>query len=86
MALMALIMIGMTLGWLASILARTESARQILSQMGLGLVTALVAGLLVNHGTILGGLSWIALGASVGACILVLAGYHLISARRRSEA
>ena len=86
MALMALIMIGLTLGWLASIMARTEAAGEILRQMGAGLAASLVAGLMVNQGTILGGLSWVALGASVGACTVVLVLYHLIRARTRSEA
>ena len=38
MALFVLIILGLSLGWFSSILARTESAGAILRQMGVGVV------------------------------------------------
>lgn len=85
MALILLIILGAMLGWLASILARTEDAGDILRQMGLSLVGSLIAGLIANSGTVLGGLSLIALGAASAASVLVLVLYHTVL-RKSSEA
>ena len=84
MALLVLIIAGALLGWLASILARNESAGEILRQIGIGMVASLVAGLFVNSGTVLGGLSLMALGAGAGAAIVLLLAYHALL--RRSQA
>ena len=84
MALILLIILGAMLGWLASILARTEQAGEILGQMGLSQLASLIAGLIANSGTVLGGLSLMALGAASAAAIAVLVLYHTVF--RRSEA
>lgn len=84
MALILLIFLGAMLGWLASILARTEQAGEILGQMGLSLLAALIAGLIANSGTVLGSLSLLALGAASAASVLVLVLYHTVL--RRKEA
>ncbi|WP_298471101.1 hypothetical protein [uncultured Erythrobacter sp.] len=84
MALMVLIVLGALLGWMASILARTEEPGEILRQMGLSLLAALIAGLIANQGTVLGGLSLIALGAACAAALVVLVLYHAVL--RKSEA
>ncbi|MEM7666772.1 MAG: hypothetical protein AAF250_13025 [Pseudomonadota bacterium] len=84
MALLVLIVIGALLGWVASIITRTEAPREVLRQIVLGLFSALVAGLIVNQGTILGGLSLLALGTAIAAAIAMLVLYH--GAFRRSEA
>ena len=76
MALTVLIVIGALLGWLASIMARTEAPAAILRQIGIGLVASLAAGLFMNNGTMLGGLSLIALGAGISAAVVLLALYH----------
>lgn len=77
MALILLIVIGASMGWLASVIARTEEPGAILRQIGVGLVASLLIGLLTNAGTILGGLTAIALGASFAASALALVGYHV---------
>ncbi|MFU7526919.1 hypothetical protein [Qipengyuania sp. ASV99] len=84
MALLLLIVIGLSAGWFASILARDEASGEILRQMGAGLAASLLAGLMVNSGTVLGGLSLFALLAAIAASAAVLAGYHAIM-RRRTE-
>lgn len=82
MALLVLIVLGATLGWLASIIARTEAPGQILRQVGLGLVAALVAGVLANDGTMLGGLSVLALGVALAVSAVVLVLYHALLRRK----
>ncbi|MEM6476332.1 MAG: hypothetical protein AAF687_09215 [Pseudomonadota bacterium] len=84
MALLVLIVIGALLGWLASILGRTEEPRAIVSQIAIGLFASLVAGLILNNYAVLGGLSPIALGAAVAASVVSLALYHVVA--RRSAA
>jgi uncharacterized membrane protein YeaQ/YmgE (transglycosylase-associated protein family) len=79
MALLLLIVIGLSAGWFASIVARTDAPRDILKQMGAGLIASLVAGLLLNSGTVMGGLSLIALGAAIAASIAILVAYHAVT-------
>ncbi|MFN3990391.1 MAG: hypothetical protein ACK4IS_09030 [Erythrobacter sp.] len=86
MALLVLIVLGVTLGWLASILARTEAPGQIFRQIGAGVAVSLVAGVLLNDGTVLGSLSFLALGAALAATTVTLVLYHAISGRRKAEA
>ena len=82
MALFVLTILGISLGWLSSILARTEAAGAILRQIGVGLVAALIADGLVNSGTMLGGLSPLGLGAAVVAAIAALGLYYALVTRR----
>lgn len=81
MALILLIVLGVSLGWLASVIARTEEAGTILRQIAIGLGASLVFGLMTNSGTILGGLTALALGAAVGASALALMAYHMMRSR-----
>ncbi|MEM9501789.1 MAG: hypothetical protein AAF941_08075 [Pseudomonadota bacterium] len=84
MALLVLIAIGASLGWVTSIITRTEAPGEVLRQIGIGLLAALIAGLIVNQGTILGGLSLLALGAAIGASIALLVLYHGAFRRHRA--
>lgn len=85
MALLVLILIGSLLGWIATIITRTEDRRGILSHVGIGVAGALVIGVLSNSGSIIGGLSAIAfLAAMVGAGTM-LAGYSYWHRRQLSE-
>ncbi|MEL7198036.1 MAG: hypothetical protein AAGL10_06950 [Pseudomonadota bacterium] len=81
MALMVLVLVGLTFGWLSSVLARTEAARHVLRQIGLALVASLVAGLYANNLTAMGGISLSALGIAAGAVAIVLIAYN-VAARR----
>ena len=85
MALIVLIILGASFGWFASILARTEAAGSILRQIALGVVIALVAGVLANTGSLLGGLSLSALGVAGGCAAVALGVYHAVT-RRKSDA
>ena len=76
MALLVLIVLGTTLGWLASILARTEAPGDILRQIALGIVVSVVAGEIANEGTMIGSLSFLALGIALAATVAALVLYH----------
>lgn len=82
MALLVLIVLGATAGWLASILTRTEAPGAILRQVALGSVVALVAGGFANGGTMLGGLSLLGLGVALAASAVALVLYNAFLARR----
>lgn len=78
MALLVLIVLGATLGWLASILARDEAPGSILRQVGLGVIVSVVAGEIANDGTIIGSLSFVGLGIALAATAAVLVLYHAL--------
>jgi len=78
MALLLLIVVGLSVGWFASIMMRTESPRAILAQMFAALVASLAAGLYMNSGTIIGSISWMALGSAVAGALVILALYHAV--------
>ncbi|MBA4766965.1 MAG: hypothetical protein H2049_04925 [Porphyrobacter sp.] len=86
MALLVLIVLGATLGWLASILARTEAPGSILRQVMLGMIVSVVAGEIANDGTMIGSLSFLSLGVALGACAAALVLYHAIVSRKRVKA
>lgn len=81
MALLVLILLGATLGWLASILARTEAPGSILRQIALGMVVSVIAGEIANDGTVIGSLSFLGLGVALAANAVALLLYHAIVRR-----
>lgn len=81
MALLVLIMLGVTLGWLASIIARTEAPGAILRQIAVGVVVSLVAGGIANGGAMLGSLSFLALGVALVVTAIMLLLYHAVLRR-----
>ena len=78
MALILLILLGGLLGWLASIMARSETPSGILTDMGIGVLGALIGGIFFNHGSILGGLSAFALLIAVVGAVALLALYNFV--------
>ncbi|TAD81162.1 MAG: hypothetical protein EAY70_05115 [Sphingomonadales bacterium] len=85
MALLVLIVLGATLGWLASILARTEAPGDILRQVAFGLLVSVVAGEIANDGTMIGSLSFLSLGVALAATGVTLVLYHAL-VRRKAKA
>ncbi len=81
MALLVLIVLGGSLGWLASILARTEAPGVILRQIALGMVVSVVAGEIANDGTMIGSLSILSLGVALAATGVALVLYHALTRR-----
>ena len=81
MALLVLIVLGATLGWLASILARSEAPGAIRRQIMLGLAVSVVAGEIANDGSMIGCLSFLGLGVALAACLVALVLYHAVARR-----
>lgn len=77
-----LTLIGAVLGWLSSIVTRTEDRNGVLTEVGVGVASSLVAGLLANNGSIIGGLSATALLAALAGTIAVLVAYYLYRRNR----
>jgi uncharacterized membrane protein YeaQ/YmgE (transglycosylase-associated protein family) len=86
MALLVLIVLGATLGWLASILARTEAPGSILRQVALGMIVSVVTGEIANDGTMIGSLSFLSLGVALAASAAALVLFHAVFTRRRAKA
>lgn len=82
MALLVLIALGSTLGWLASIIARTEAPGAILRQIALGLVVSVIAGEVANDWTIAGSLSFLSLGVALAVSLIALVLYHALRSRK----
>ncbi len=82
MALLVLIILGASLGWISSIMARTEAVGAILRLIGLGVFISLVTGMIVNAGSPLGGLSILGLFAALAVTIVSLLAYHAFVARQ----
>ncbi|MFM7349402.1 MAG: hypothetical protein ACKO01_07920 [Erythrobacter sp.] len=81
MALLVLIVLGGSLGWLASILARTEAPGDILRQIGLAMAISVVTGEIANDGTMIGSLSFLSLGIALAATAAALVVYHAVMRR-----
>lgn len=81
MALLVLIVLGGSLGWLASILARSEAPGDILRQIALGMAVSVVTGEIANDGTMIGSLSLVSLGIALAATGAALVLYHAASRR-----
>jgi len=82
MGFILLVMAGALLGWLGSIITRTEDLRGIARYAGAGTAGALVAGIAVNRGSVLVGLTALALFAAVLGAISALAAYRLVQRRQ----
>lgn len=82
MALILLVIIGVLAGWFGSIVTRKEDKYAIRRIVLMSLAASLVVGLLVNSGSFIGSLSWLAMGAAVLASVVVLVGYHFYQRRK----
>ena len=78
MALILLIVLGSLIGWLAAIIARAEDHRASMVQIGLGIVVAILVGVITNTGSILGGLSATALLATLLVTTIAMVAYNVL--------
>lgn len=83
MGLIILIVIGVILGWLATVILRIEDSKGILSNMIAGVIGSVAAGLVAGQGTIFAGVSAVALGCAIAAAAVLIAALNL--ARRRGQ-
>lgn len=81
MGFVILVVVGGILGWLASIITRSEDRQGILMNVVVGIAGAMLAGILVNRGSILIGISATALLAAFAAALLSLAIANVVRAR-----
>ena len=82
MALILLVVLGAVLGWLASVLMRTEDKRPVLEDIAAGLAGALSLGLFVNNFTMLGSLRLVALAAEIAGAAIALGALYAWRKRR----
>jgi len=82
MALLLLIAVGALIGWLASIVTRTEDLRGILTGVGMGSAASTIAGLLANKGSVIGGLNAVALLVALVAAAIALLALHVYRQRQ----
>lgn len=85
MALILLILIGSIIGWLGSIVMRTEDSHGILHDIGAGLAGSFIVGLLVSNFTILGGLRLTSILAAMVGAVLAVAGLYYYRQRQASN-
>ena len=78
MGLIILIVVGGILGWLASIVMRTDGQQGILLNVVVGIVGALLAGLVVNGGSITGDINMMSLLWSFLGAVVLLAIVNLV--------
>jgi uncharacterized membrane protein YeaQ/YmgE (transglycosylase-associated protein family) len=77
MGFLVLIAVGGILGWLASILSRSDDGRGIALNVVLGMIGALVAGAFASSDSLLIGLSATALLLALLGATLVLGAFYL---------
>ena len=76
-----LIVIGAVLGWLATIVLRIERARGILTNLLVGVVGSVIAGLIAGKGVLFSAITGTALlWAVLGAAVLIAA-FNLVRSR-----
>lgn len=82
MALLLLLTVGALIGWLASVVTRTEDLHRILTGVGTGSAVATIAGLLTNQGSVIGSLKGIALLVALAASVIALLALHVYRQRQ----
>ena len=83
MALILLIVIGALVGWIATVLMRVEVSPAVLRYVGVGVLGALVLGLIANRGSMIDGLRLLAVGGGLLGAVLAIAAYHFLYLKRQ---
>jgi uncharacterized membrane protein YeaQ/YmgE (transglycosylase-associated protein family) len=76
--LVVLIVVGGILGWLASIVMSQDTRRGVLLNLAVGVVVALLAGLVSNNGSIISGVSPSALLIALVAALAGLTVFNIL--------
>lgn len=72
------LVIGGIIGWLASLIMKTDAQQGVIANIVVGVVGAYLAGLALNGGAINRDLGPASLGAALAGSVLVLAVYNMI--------
>jgi uncharacterized membrane protein YeaQ/YmgE (transglycosylase-associated protein family) len=78
MGLIVLLVVGGVLGWLASIVMRTDAQQGIFLNVVVGIVGAMLGGLLLGGGSITNGISGASLIVSFVGALILLAIVNLV--------
>lgn len=81
MGLLILVVVGALLGWLATIILRTEDGRTILTNALVGVLGSLVTGLIAGNGAVFGTVSGAALLWAVLGSIVTIALFNIVRQR-----
>ena len=84
MGFVILVVVGGILGWLASIVTRSEDRQGLLLNAGVGIASALLVGIATNSGSILLGISAMSLFASFVGAVVVLVVANVLRNRAMS--
>lgn len=84
MSLILLILIGALVGWVATVLLRVEDSPAVLRYAGVGVLGALVLGLIANRGSMIEGLRLVAVAGGLVGAGTALAFYHFYYLKRRN--
>lgn len=82
MGLIILVVVGGVLGWLASIVMRADARPDMLLNVAIGIVGALIAGLASNDGPVLAGVSALALVIGFVGALATLLLANLLRSRQ----
>ena len=82
MGFLILVAIGCVFGWVASIISRSDDRRGITINVIVGLVAAVLAGVIASRESLVLGLSGRTLLLALAATAIVLAGYNFARVRR----
>ena len=85
MALLVLTLMGSVIGWIATIIARIEDRGGILKHIVIGMIAAVVIGIIANDGGFLGGLSVMSCFAAFLGSSMLVAAIVLFNQRMRSQ-
>lgn len=81
MSLLIILLIGANVGWLASIVLLTDRPRDVLVNVGVGVLGAFLFGVLASSVSLLEGLTAMTLLASVIGAACLVAGANLFTRR-----
>jgi uncharacterized membrane protein YeaQ/YmgE (transglycosylase-associated protein family) len=76
--ILVLLVVGGLIGWIASLIMKTDKQMGPAANIGVGVAGALIAGLLTENGAIHGNLSLVSLVAALAGSVLLLGAVNLI--------
>jgi uncharacterized membrane protein YeaQ/YmgE (transglycosylase-associated protein family) len=86
MSLLIILLIGANIGWLASIVLLVDRPRDVLANVGIGVVGAFLFGVLASSVSLLEGITALTLLVSALGATLLVAAVNLFSHREASAA
>ena len=82
MSLLIILLLGASMGWLASIVLRDDTPRAVLARVGVGVVGAFVCGVMASSVSLLEGVTLATLLAAALGAAGLLAAIHVLARHR----